>query len=229
MGELPETSFPETTFSIVGVDFVGPVWLKEGNVQKPLKKKCYLAVFICFVTRAVHLEIVIELTSKAVLATLNRFTARRGIPAEVFSDNGSNFIGAQAELKKMYQLAQDRSSAALIQWASTKSIQWHFSPGRAPHFGGLWEAAVHSMKTLLRITIGEHVLHWDELLTVLTSVEAVMNSRPIAIIDTPPMDRVNPLITGHFLIGTPLSALPSVQEKTNESHFSSPMESGAET
>ena len=61
-----------------------------------------------------HLEIVMELSSKAFLPTLDRFTARRGIPAEVFSDNGSNFIGAQAELKKMYQLVQDRSSAAVI-------------------------------------------------------------------------------------------------------------------
>ena len=72
---------------------------------------------------------------------------------------------------------------------------------------------MRSMKTLLRKTIGEHVLHWDELLTVLTSVEAVMNSQPIAIIDTPPMDGVNPLTPGHYFIGTPLCALPSVQEK----------------
>ena len=72
---------------------------------------------------------------------------------------------------------------------------------------------MRSMKTLLHKTIGEHVLHWDEILTVLTRVEAVMNSRPIAIIDTPPIDGVNPLTPGHFLIGTPLCALPSVQEK----------------
>ena len=70
-----------------------------------------------------------------------------------------------------------------------------------------------SMNTLLHKTIGEHVLHWYELLTVMTSVEAVMNSQPIAIIDTPPMDGVNPLTLGHFLIGTPLCPLPSVQEK----------------
>ena len=72
---------------------------------------------------------------------------------------------------------------------------------------------MRSMKTLRHKTIGEHVLHWDEILTMLTRVEAVMNSRPIAIIDTPPMDGVNPLTPGHFLIGTPLCALPSVQEK----------------
>ena len=72
---------------------------------------------------------------------------------------------------------------------------------------------MRSMKTLLRKTIGEHVICWDELLIVLTSVEAVMNSRPIAIIDTPPMDGVNPLTPAHFLIGTPLCAIPSVQEK----------------
>ena len=70
-----------------------------------------------------------------------------------------------------------------------------------------------SMKTLLRKTIGEHVLHWNDILTMLTSVEAVINSRPIAIIDTPPIDGVNALTPRHLLIGTPLCALPSVQEK----------------
>ena len=163
-----------------------------------------------------HLEVVMELTSKAFLATLDRFIARRGIPTEIFSDNGSNFIGAQAELKKMFQIAQDSSNASLIQWAFIKGIQWHFSLGLAPHFGGLWEAAVCIMKTLLRKTMGEHVLRWDELLTVLTSAEAVINSRPIAIIDTPPMDGVNPLTPGHFLTGTPLCALPSVQDKQSK-------------
>ena len=163
-----------------------------------------------------HLEVVMELTSKVFLATLDRFIARRGIPTEIFSDNGSNFIGAQAELKKMFQIAQDSSNASLIQWAFIKGIQWQFSPGRAPHFGGLLEAAVCSMKTLLRKTMGEHVLRWDELLTVLTSAEAVMNSRPIAIIDTLPMDGVNPLTPGHFVTGTPLCALPSVQDKQSK-------------
>ena len=116
----------------------------------------------------------------------------------------------------MFQIAQDSSNASLIQWAFIKGIQWHFSPRRAPHFGGLWEVAVRSMKTLLRKTMGEHVLGWDELLTVLTSAEAVMNSRPIAIIDTPPMDGVNPLTPGHFLTRTPLCALPSVQDKQSK-------------
>ena len=63
-----------------------------------------------------------ELTSKAFLATLDRFIARRGIPTEMFSDNCSNFIGAQAELKKMFQIAQDSSNAFLIQWAFIKGI-----------------------------------------------------------------------------------------------------------
>ena len=87
MGELPEArTRPARPFSIVGVYFAGPVWLK---VRKPIKNKCYLAVFICFVTRAVHLEIVMELISKAFLTTLDQFTTRRSIPAEVFSDNVS--------------------------------------------------------------------------------------------------------------------------------------------
>ena len=82
----------------------------------------------------------------------------------------------------MYRIAQDQTNSSLTHWASIKQIKWHFSPGHAPHFGGLWEAAVRSTKLLLKKTLGEHTLRWDELQTVLVGV---VNSRPITVIDTP--------------------------------------------
>ena len=147
------------------------------------------------------------------IATLDRFAAHLGAPIEVFSDNGSNFLGAQAELRDLYHMIREKSKEQVIHWASVKGIRWHFSPGRAPHFGGLWEAAVRSMKVLLRKVVGEHTLRWDEILTVLTTAEATINSRPITAIDAPSTDGVAPLTLGHFLVGRPLCALPSIPDE----------------
>ncbi len=88
MGELPTAkTHPARPFSLVGIDFTGPIQLKEGSIRKPFSKKVYIAVFI---TGAI---LVVELTTQAFLATLDRFIARRGIPEEIFSDNGTNFVG----------------------------------------------------------------------------------------------------------------------------------------
>ena len=212
MGVLPQArSRPARPFSSVGVDFAEPMKLKHG-IRKPLISKCYIAVFICFVTRATHLELVADLTSQAFIATLDRFTARTGAPSEVFSDNGTNFVGAQGELQDPYKLMKDKARDRVINWAAAKGIQWHFSPGRAPHFGGLWEAAARSMKTLLKKVVGEHVLRWDEFLTMLATAEATLNSRPLAPVEFTSDDGIEPLTPGHFLVGGPLYALPSLPD-----------------
>ena len=209
IGELPQARLqPARPFSIVGVDFAGPFRLKYGNPRRPTVSKCYVSVFICFVSRATHLELVSDMTTSAFIATLDRFTARRGLPAEIFSDNGSNFLGARSELQDIYHLIRSSAKDTIVNWAAAKGIQWHFSPGRAPHFGGLWEAAVRSMKILLRKVIGAHTLKWDEFLTVLTSAEATLNSRPLIPLESPPPDGIAPLTPGHFLIGGPLWSLP---------------------
>ena len=96
----------------------------------------------------------------------------------------------------------------ITNWAAPKDICWSFTPSRAPHFGGLWEAAVKSMKVLLRKTVGECKLKFDELTTLLTEAEAIMNSCPLVPIDSLPDDGVSLLTPGHFLTGAPLVALP---------------------
>ena len=155
-------------------------------------------MFICFITRATHLELVADLTSQAFVATLDRFIARRGAPSEVFSNNWTNSVGAQAELQDLYKLMKDKARDSIINWAAAKGIQWHFSPGRALYFGGLWEAAVRSMKTLFKKVVGEHVLRWDEFLTILATAEATLDSRSLAPVESTSDDGIEPLALGHF-------------------------------
>ena len=99
----------------------------------------------------------------------------------------------------------------LQHWAFTRSCEWHTSPSRAPHFGGLWESAVKSMKRLLKKSLSEQILRVDELQTYLLEAAAVMNSRPMApeSSETHSSDGVAPLTPAHFLTGGPVTALPS--------------------
>ncbi len=95
----------------------------------------------------------------------------------------------------------------------TTSVQWHFTPPRTPHFGSLWEAGVKSMKTVLRKIVNHHPLMFQELTTILTEVEAVLNSRPLTSVHSTDIDAPPVLTAGHFLIGRPLKALPVREAK----------------
>ena len=168
-----------------------------------------VCVFVCFSTKAVHLELVMDLTTKAFLAALRRFSSRRGYPSVVYSDNGTHFVGAAAELEKARAFLLLESTQKEIQdFALGQGIRWVFSPSRAPHFGGLWEAAVRSMKTLLRKVVGGYCLYQHELQTIPTEIEGTLNSRPLAIIPGAPEEGVLALTAGHFLIGRPIRAPP---------------------
>ena len=164
-------------------------------------------MFVSFSTKAIHLEVVSDLTSEAIIAALRRFIARRGKPSVIWSDHGTNFTGANRELKTLFDfLHKQQTQNTISEFCTAQNIQWKFIPERAPHFGGLWEAAVKSMKIHLKKIVGGTKLNFEELTTVLTQVEARLNSRPLAVAD--PDDGVEPLTPGHFLIGQPLEALP---------------------
>ena len=93
--------------------------------------------------KAVHLELVMELTTEAFLATLRRFTSQRGRPTDIFSDHGTNFVGADRELTELHNYLNNiELQTGVIDSCSSQGIQWHFIPQRAPHFGGLWEAVI---------------------------------------------------------------------------------------
>ncbi|XP_066587613.1 uncharacterized protein [Prorops nasuta] len=179
MGSLPAARVSRSfTFELTGVDYAGPFLVKLHHGRNAKSVKCYVAVFVCLATRAVHLELVSRLDTEAFLAALTRFISRRGKPAVMYSDNGLNFQGADAELKRAYRCSLEAARAQNTD--SISKIEWKFIPVATPHWDGLWESAVKSMKHHLKRSLGVFVPNFEEMATLLTKIEACLNSRPIS-------------------------------------------------
>ena len=210
MRQLPiECVTPGSVFEKVGVDYAGPLQIKYGMVRKPVIVKAYVCVFVSLSVKAVHLEAVSDLTSEAFLATLCRFIARRGYPSLIWSDNGTNFVGANRELRELREfITQQKTGRILSEFCTSHKIEWRFIPEHGPNFGGLWEAAVKSTKKHLMSIVGNVKLTFQELTTVLTQIEACLNRRPLVSLNSPDDDGIEVLTPDHFLIGHPLCSLP---------------------
>ncbi|XP_055522867.1 uncharacterized protein LOC129717047 [Wyeomyia smithii] len=164
IGQLPHARVsPSRPFSITEIDYCGPVFVKTpGRKASPIK--AYIAIFVCFSTKAVHIELVGDLSTASFMSALRRFIARRGCPQEIFSDNGTNFAGAKIELHGLYQMLKNRTeNNRIANSLATEGITWHSIPPRAPNFGGLWEAAVKVAKTHLRRQLGNTTLYYEDL------------------------------------------------------------------
>ena len=151
MGDLPkERITPSSPFSHVGIDLTGSILFKEHKTQL----KCYVIRFVCFVTKAIHLDIVRSLSTPDCLQAIRRFISRRGCPKQIYSDNGKNFIGSLNELIK-WKLLREKYAVSLPEAVLIIGVNWVTIPARAPSFGGLWESSIKSMKLSLRKTIGK--------------------------------------------------------------------------
>ena len=216
LGQLPrERLDPGLVFDQVGVDYAGPILTKSGSKRRPIIIKGYICVFVSFSVKAVHIEPVTELTTAAFIAALRRFVARRGKPSRIWSDHGTNFVGAARELKELYvHLRATETQGFITAFCSQQGIEWCFTPEHAPHFGGLWEAAVKSFKHHFKRIVGSVKLTFEELATVSAQIEACLNSRPLTPLPHPE-DGTEVLTPGHFLVGAPLEALPDSRESLN--------------
>lgn len=210
MSNLPSDRINESyAFNCTGLDLCGPFHVTYKNQRKGVLNKIYICVCICFVTRAIHLELLSDLTSDALIATLKRFFARRGKSSKIFTDNATNFVGANQQLKKWFSMIYFPNEE-LVSYLNSEHIDWHFIPPKSPHFGGLWESAVKSVKQHLKRVIGNLRLTYEEFETIVIQIEGILNSRPLTPLSNDD-DCFEVLTPGHFLIGRSLAAIPEPQ------------------
>ncbi|KAL0871044.1 hypothetical protein ABMA27_004850 [Loxostege sticticalis] len=193
-GDLPRARLEAFTrpFSNCGLDYFGPMTVTVGRRHE----KRWGALFTCLTTRAVHIEIVSSLSTDSAIMALRRMGARRGWPQVMYSDNATNFRGADKELRE----AVTEWEPSLRDYALTQRIEWlYISPG-APHQGGAWERMIRSVKSALRVTLNEKAPRDEVLHTLLVEVEHTMNARPLTHVPVS-ADDPEALTPNHFLVG----------------------------
>ncbi|KAL0871503.1 hypothetical protein ABMA27_005221 [Loxostege sticticalis] len=208
MGNLPGSRVtPSPPFHTAGLDYAGHFTLRDRRGRGYKTYKCYVGIFVCFVTKAVHFELISGLHTEAFLAAFRRFISRRGMPKQLVSDNGTTFKGASNDLKQLYDFI-NISSPDLTTSCANIGFEWKFLPVYTPHMAGLAESAVKSCKYHLKRVIGQGLLTYEEFSTVLIQIEGILNSRPLCPIPTSDKEDIQILTPAHFLIGRTPVALP---------------------
>ncbi|XP_058816851.1 uncharacterized protein LOC131680146 [Topomyia yanbarensis] len=196
MAPLPLARLSSFTrpFTYTGIDFFRPLLVKVGRSSV----KRWICLFTCLTTRAVHVEVAHSLSTPSCIKCIRRFICRRGAPVEIYSDNGTNFQGAERLLRKELENVHGELAATFTN-ASTK---WVFIPPAAPHMGGAWERMVRSIKSAMEAAYNnDRKLDDEGLVTLAVEAEGIVNSRPLTYL---PLDaaEVEALTPNHFLLGS---------------------------
>jgi hypothetical protein len=193
MADLPSSRVKSDVapFTFTGMDYFGPFEVKQGRSMK----KRYGVLFTCMSTRAIHIEIAECMDTSSCINALRRFISRRGPVKEITSDNGSNLVGANHELRKAIQ---ELSEQDIHKFAANHGIKWKFNIPAASHHGGVWERQIRTVRKILQALLAEQHLkvtrNEEELHTLLCEVEATVNSRPLTKVsyDTEDLDVITP-------------------------------------
>jgi hypothetical protein len=201
MGNLPKDCLtPSRPFLICGVDYAGPFLVKYKGQRSRIDNKVWVAIFVCFFTKAVHIELVTDCYAETFIAALKRFFARRGRSKVLWSDNAPTFVGAKNELEELHEMFKNEAEVGKIRsFCAENGTVWRFIPPVSPHFGGKWESNVKIFKHYLKRTLRRHILNWEELLTMITQIEGFMNTRPLTPMSSDPND-LQVLTPAHFLM-----------------------------
>ena len=179
-------------FTYTGLDYLGPLYIKEAS-----NSKMWFCLFTCLSVRATHLEVVADMSAEQFMMCLRRFIARKGKPNEIICDNAPQMKVTQKAVHKLWRdnVLED---ADVESYVAKEGIRWKFITEYAPWMGGFYERLVKSVKKALRKAIGKSCLSYTQLETIITEIEAVLNSRPLCYIgDETDMGHV--LTPNHFL------------------------------
>lgn len=175
-------------FEVTGVDLAGPIHLRTTDDSEP---KGWIVLFTCAIYRAIHLELITSISTEAFIPAITRFINRRGRPDTIYSDKGTNFVGTVNHLDSI-------DWDTVVAFATNKQITWKFNPPTAAWWGGWWERIIRTLKDLLKRSLSHAYLSYQEMETVLTGCEAVINARPLTYISDDPENLV-PLTPSIFL------------------------------
>jgi len=199
MADLPadRLSGDHAPFSNVGVDFFGPFHVVRGRATE----KRYGVVFTCVESRAIHLEVANSLDTSSFINVLRRFIARRGRPHLIRSDNGTNLVGGNTELKRSIR---EWNQSQISQTMQQHDIEWIFHPPSASHFGGIWEREIRTIRKVLEALFQEQRIKLtdDNLNTLMCEVESILNQRPLTLVSDDPQD-LTVLTPNHLLLLRP--------------------------
>ncbi|GBO22189.1 hypothetical protein AVEN_54003-1 [Araneus ventricosus] len=191
--QLPKNRILENPpFTVTGIDFTGPVIIRSG---KESNQKSYITLFTCAVTRALHLELTTDMTTKHFILSLRRFLARRGNCKVIISDNAKSFKATDNILREFAKILVD---VDLKKFVGIHEITWQFIPPHAPWWGGFYERLMRRIKEPLKKILGRASLSFEEMTTILSEVELVLNHRPLTYTSND-LDEPLPLTPAHFL------------------------------
>ena len=195
-------------FQACGVDFTGPLYVSKGNSVE----KSYIVLYTCAQIRAVHLELVQDQSTEAFLRSFRRMISRRGMISMMYSDNSKTFESAKRETQRYHEIMNGK---AFRDFLTENKIEWKMIVDYAPWWGGFYERMMKTIKAPLKKILGRTVYSPDELYTILTEVEAMVNSRPLMQVSDEPSE-LKYLTPASFLIGRELINLPVVPIKTSD-------------
>ncbi|GFT76069.1 integrase catalytic domain-containing protein [Trichonephila clavipes] len=196
MGNLPKHRVTlERPFFSCGIDYAGPVLIKCNKGRGTKSTKGYNALFVCLATKAVHIEAVGDLTTDSFIAHFVVLVLVVGLPA--------TFIVTMEPI--LLELVENL----------TKYGNWHFIPPSSPHFGGIWESGIRSVKFHLKRVLGETILTFEELTILLTQIEGLLNSRPLSYVNDSDIECISTLTPSHFLTGDVLLSVPEELPSTS--------------